>query len=80
MVIVVDRMLTGFDAPSLSALYLDRPPLPYKNLIQAFSRTNRIFDQDKKFGQIVTFQYPKKNIKKTLMVQFPYIPMAEQTK
>lgn len=60
MVIVVDRMLTGFDAPSLSALYLDRPPLPYKNLIQAFSRTNRIFDQDKKFGQIVTFQYPKK--------------------
>lgn len=58
IVIVVDRLLTGFDAPSLSTLYIDRVPMPAKDLIQAFSRTNRIFDQDKKYGQIVTFQYP----------------------
>ncbi|WP_270781570.1 type I restriction endonuclease subunit R, EcoR124 family [Lactobacillus amylovorus] len=60
IVIVVDRLLTGFDAPCLSTLFLDRAPMPYKDLIQAFSRTNRIFDRDKRYGQIVTYQYPKK--------------------
>ena len=60
IVIVVDRLLTGFDAPSLSTLFIDRPPMPYKDLIQAFSRTNRIFDKDKRYGQIVTYQYPEK--------------------
>lgn len=60
IVIVVDRLLTGFDAPCLSTLFIDRPPMSYMNLIQAFSRTNRIFDKDKKYGQIVTYQYPKK--------------------
>ena len=59
IVIVVDRLLTGFDAPCLSTLFLDRAPMPYKDLIQAFSRTNRIFDRDKRYGQIVTYQYPK---------------------
>ena len=58
IVIVVDRLLTGFDAPRLSTLYLDRPPMNAQNLIQAFSRTNRIFDKGKEWGQIVTFQYP----------------------
>jgi len=58
IVIVVDRLLTGFDAPRLSTLYLDRPPMNAQNLIQAFSRTNRIYDVGKKWGQIVTFQYP----------------------
>ena len=58
IVIVVDRLLTGFDAPRLSTLYLDRPPMNSQNLIQAFSRTNRIFDKGKEWGQIVTFQYP----------------------
>lgn len=58
LVIVVDRLLTGFDAPNLAALYLDRPPLNPQNLIQAFSRTNRIYDRGKTWGQIVTFQYP----------------------
>ena len=58
LVIVVDRLLTGFDAPRLSTLYLDRPPMNSQNLIQAFSRTNRIFDKGKEWGQIVTFQYP----------------------
>lgn len=60
IVIVVDRLLTGFDAPCLSTLFIDRPPMSYMNLIQAFSRTNRIFDKDKRYGQIVTYQYPKK--------------------
>ncbi|AYE61618.1 Type I restriction-modification system, restriction subunit [Lactobacillus helveticus] len=60
IVIVVDRLLTGFDAPCLSTLFLDRAPMPYKDLIQVFSRTNRIFDRDKRYGQIVTYQYPKK--------------------
>ncbi|WP_294955613.1 DEAD/DEAH box helicase family protein [uncultured Lactobacillus sp.] len=58
LVIVVDRLLTGFDAPRLSTLYLDRSPMNSQNLIQAFSRTNRIFDKGKEWGQIVTFQYP----------------------
>ena len=59
IVIVVDRLLTGFDAPTLSTLFIDRPPMPYKDLIQAFSRNNRIFDKDKRYGQIVTYQYQK---------------------
>lgn len=59
LVIVVDRLLTGFDAPCLSTLFIDRPPMTPQNLIQAFSRTNRLFDTAKSFGQIVTFQYPK---------------------
>lgn len=60
LVIVVDRLLTGFDAPCLSTLYIDRQPMNYHDIIQAFSRTNRIFRPDKKYGQIVTFQSPKK--------------------
>lgn len=59
LIIVVDRLLTGFDAPCLSTLFMDRPPLSPQGLIQAFSRTNRLFDKTKKFGQIVTFQYPE---------------------
>ncbi|WP_283678411.1 HsdR family type I site-specific deoxyribonuclease [Lentilactobacillus sp. Marseille-Q4993] len=59
IVIVVDRLLTGFDSPNLSTLYLDRRPLNPQNLIQAFSRTNRIFDKNKTWGQIITFQYPE---------------------
>lgn len=56
LVIVVDRLLTGFDAPTIQTLYVDRT-LSYANLIQAFSRTNRTFP-DKKKGLIVTFRYP----------------------
>lgn len=58
IIIVVDRLLTGFDAPCLSTLFIDRPPMRPHDLIQAFSRTNRIFDKPKKYGQIVTFQTP----------------------
>ncbi len=59
LVIVVDRLLTGFDAPCMSTLFIDRPPMKYQNLIQAFSRTNRLFDDKKLYGQIVTFQEPE---------------------
>lgn len=58
LVIVVDRLLTGFDAPCLSTLFMDRQPMKPQHIIQAFSRTNRLFDEGKKFGQIVTFQTP----------------------
>lgn len=58
IVIVVDRLLTGFDAPSLAILFMDRPPMGPASMIQAFSRTNRIYDRHKAFGQIVTFQSP----------------------
>lgn len=58
LVIVVDRLLTGFDAPYLRILFLDRKPLSPHGMIQAFSRTNRIFDGNKDFGQILTFQTP----------------------
>ncbi|UUV98899.1 type I restriction endonuclease subunit R [Vagococcus luciliae] len=56
LVIVVDRLLTGFDAPTIQTLYVDRT-LSYANLIQAFSRTNRTFPEKTK-GMIVTFRYP----------------------
>lgn len=59
LVIVVDRLLTGFDAPCLSTIFIDRQPMGPHDLIQAFSRTNRIFDKNKSNGQIVTFQAPK---------------------
>ncbi len=58
IVIVVDRLLTGFDAPCLSTLFIDRQPFGPHDLIQAFSRTNRLFDNGKLYGQIVTFQSP----------------------
>lgn len=59
LVIVVDRLLTGFDAPCMSTIYIDRQPMGPHDLIQAFSRTNRILERNKKYGQIVTFQAPK---------------------
>lgn len=58
LVIVVDRLLTGFDAPSLSTLFIDRKPMRSYSIIQAFSRTNRLYDSQKRFGQIVIFQVP----------------------
>jgi len=60
LVIVVNRLLTGFDAPCLSTVFIDRQPMHPHDIIQAFSRTNRLFDQNKQEGQIVTFQSPHK--------------------
>lgn len=57
LVIVVDRMLTGFDAPAVSTLFIDRPSMPPHSLIQAFSRTNRLHGE--KGAHIVTFRTPE---------------------
>lgn len=55
LLIVVGMFLTGFDAPTLNTLFVDKN-LRYHGLMQAYSRTNRIFDATKKFGNIVTFR------------------------
>lgn len=55
LLIVVGMFLTGFDAPTLNTLFVDKN-LRYHGLIQAFSRTNRIYDTTKTFGNIVTFR------------------------
>lgn len=55
LIIVVGMFLTGFDAPTLNTLFVDKN-LRYHGLIQAYSRTNRIFDATKTFGNIVTFR------------------------
>jgi type I restriction enzyme, R subunit len=55
LLIVVGMFLTGFDAPTLNTLFVDKN-LRYHGLLQAFSRTNRIFDTTKSFGNIVTFR------------------------
>ena len=55
LLIVVGMFLTGFDAPTLNTLFVDKN-LRYHGLIQAFSRTNRIYDSTKTFGNIVTFR------------------------
>lgn len=56
LVIVVDRLLTGFDAPTIQTLFVDRE-LSYANLIQAFSRTNRTYPGKSK-SLVVTFRKP----------------------
>lgn len=61
LVIVVDQLLTGFDAPELNTLYVDRT-LKGGNLIQAYSRTNRIHDRDAKpWGNVINYRWPKQN-------------------
>ena len=55
LLIVVGMFLTGFNAPTLNTLFVDKN-LRYHGLIQAFSRTNRIYDSTKTFGNIVTFR------------------------
>ncbi|MEG6521520.1 type I restriction endonuclease subunit R [Desulfotomaculum sp. 1211_IL3151] len=63
MVIVVDQLLTGFDAPELNTLYVDRT-LKGAGLIQAYSRTNRIAEmQEKPWGRVVNYRWPAQNEK-----------------
>ena len=63
IVIVVDQLLTGFNAPELNTLYVDRT-LKGAGLIQAYSRTNRIADmQEKPWGRIVNYRWPAQNEK-----------------
>lgn len=57
LLIVVDQMLTGFDSKWVNTLYLDKR-MEYANIIQAFSRTNRLFGHDKPFGTIRYYRYP----------------------
>jgi type I restriction enzyme R subunit len=64
ILIVVNQMLTGFDSKWLNTLYMDKE-LEYENIIQAFSRTNRLFGPDKPFGTIRYYRFPntmKRNI------------------
>ncbi len=68
LLIVVDQMLTGFDSKWVNTLYMDKV-LRYENIIQAFSRTNRIYGEDKPFGTIRYYRYPhtmEKNIEKAI--------------
>lgn len=57
LLIVVDQMLTGFDSKWLNTLYLDKL-IAYENIIQAFSRTNRVFGPEKPFGSIRYYRKP----------------------
>lgn len=57
ILIVVDQMLTGFDSKWINTLYMDKV-LKYENIIQAFSRTNRLFGPDKPFGTIRYYRFP----------------------
>lgn len=68
LLIVVDQMLTGFDSKWLNTLYLDKK-MQYENIIQAFSRTNRLFGPDKPFGTIRYYRLPhsmEQNINKAI--------------
>ncbi len=61
LVIVVDQLLTGFDAPELNTLYVDRT-LKGGNLIQAYSRTNRVHNNDTKpRGNVINYRWPIQN-------------------
>ncbi|MFT8881443.1 MAG: HsdR family type I site-specific deoxyribonuclease [Lentilactobacillus hilgardii] len=63
LVIVIDQLLTGFNAPELNTLYVDRT-LQGASLIQAYSRTNRVVDmQNKPWGRIVNYRWPKQTEK-----------------
>lgn len=63
LVIVIDQLLTGFDAPEMNTLYVDRT-LKGAGLIQAYSRTNRVADmQEKPWGRIVNYRWPAQNEK-----------------
>lgn len=61
LLIVIDQLLTGFDAPQLNTLYVDRTFRGY-NLIQAYSRTNRIHNSiAKPWGNVINYRWPKQN-------------------
>lgn len=78
LLIVVDQMLTGFDSKWINTLYLDKM-LAYENIIQAFSRTNRIFGPDKPFGSIRYYRRPhtmKRNIQLAVELYSGHKPMG----
>lgn len=68
LLIVVDQMLTGYDSKWVNVLYLDKI-LYYESIIQAFSRTNRLNDNEKRFGMIKYYRAPftmEQNIKEAV--------------
>lgn len=67
ILIVVDMFLTGFDAKFLNTLYVDKQ-LKYHNLIQAFSRTNRVESEAKPYGNIVCYQTRKTDVDSAIML------------
>lgn len=67
IVIVVNMFLTGFDAPTLNTLWVDKK-LKYHGLIQAFSRTNRILNAVKKWGNIITFRNTEKDFDIAILI------------
>ncbi len=76
IMIVVNQMLTGFDSKWINTLYLDKV-MEYENLIQAFSRTNRLFGDEKPFGIIKYYRYPhtmERNIKEAVKAYSGDIP------
>lgn len=78
LLIVVDQMLTGFDSKWVNTLYLDKV-LAYANLIQAFSRTNRLFSKDKPFGTIRYYRRPhtmQRNIEAAVKLYSGNQPLA----
>lgn len=58
ILIVADQLLTGYDSKRINTLYVDRR-LELQGLIQAYSRTNRVYGSSKEFGTIINFQYPR---------------------
>lgn len=78
LLIVVDQMLTGFDSKWLNTLYLDKV-LEYESIIQAFSRTNRIYGPEKPFGSIRYYRRPhtmKQHIDKAVELYSGHKPMG----
>jgi type I restriction enzyme R subunit len=78
LLIVVDQMLTGFDSKWINTLYLDKL-LQYENVIQAFSRTNRLFGPDKPFGTIRYYRKPhtmEENINRAVKLYSGDRPLA----
>ena len=78
LLIVVDQMLTGFDSKWVNTLYIDKK-MEYANIIQAFSRTNRLFGHDKPFGTIRYYRKPhtmKENIDKAVKLYSGDKPVA----
>lgn len=65
ILLVVNMFLTGFDSKPLNTLYLDKP-LFWHSLVQAYSRTNRIYKETKQYGQIITFRNIKEEQDKAL--------------
>ncbi|MBE6232786.1 MAG: type I restriction endonuclease subunit R [Bacteroidales bacterium] len=61
LLLVVGMFLTGFDAKKLNTLYVDKN-LEYHGLLQAFSRTNRVLNEKKRFGKIMCFRDLKENV------------------